>query len=63
MDRDGANVQNLTDDTGVDIMAKWSPDGTRIVFVSNRGGSFAVYVMQADGDDVERLEKEIEGGR
>ena len=27
----------------------WSPDGRRIVFVSDRDGGFEVYVMNADG--------------
>jgi TolB protein len=34
---------------------KWSPDGTRLSFVSSRGGNFDVYVMNADGTNVTRL--------
>lgn len=35
---------------------KWSPDGTRISFVSTRaGGNFDIYVMNADGTNVQRL--------
>lgn len=36
---------------------QWSPDGTRIVFASTRGGgnNFDIYVMQADGSGVTRL--------
>src|SRR5262249_11834381 len=27
----------------------WSPDGTRIIFASNRGGNFDIYSQPADG--------------
>jgi TolB protein len=33
----------------------WSPDGTEIVFASNRSGDVEIYVMEADGTDVRRL--------
>ena len=33
----------------------WSPDGKRLTFVSNRGGSPQIYVMNADGSGVKRL--------
>jgi TolB protein len=34
---------------------KWSPDGKRISFISSRGGSFDLWMMNADGTGVERL--------
>jgi TolB protein len=34
---------------------KWSPDGRRISFVSSRGGSFDLWMMNADGTNVTRL--------
>lgn len=52
-------VRSLTADPGYDSDARWSPDGTRIVFQSDRGAAtpFAtqVYLMNADGSGVRRL--------
>ena len=46
---DGSNPTNLTDDSGDDTSAAWSPDGTEIAFVSDRDGNAEIYVMSADG--------------
>src|SRR6185436_10823734 len=35
-----------------DVDPRWSPDGSQIAFASNRGGDFAIYIMDADGSDV-----------
>jgi TolB protein len=37
------------------MMPVFSPDGTRIAFVSNRDGNMEVYVMNRDGSNVRRL--------
>ncbi len=62
MDADGSNVQRLTHNAKVDARPAWSPDGQRIVFHSAREGTgtrgrrdFEIYVMDADGGNVERL--------
>jgi len=55
MDADSSNVQRLTFDQAVDRRARWSPDSTRIAFVSNRDGNSEVYVMNADGLDQTRI--------
>lgn len=33
----------------------WSPDGSRLAFVTTRGGRVDIYTMRADGTDVDRL--------
>ncbi len=43
---DGSDVINLTNTPGNDLYPEWSPDGTKIIYVSNN--SF-VTVMNADG--------------
>ncbi|HEU5362180.1 MAG TPA: hypothetical protein VFU56_02510 [Gaiellaceae bacterium] len=33
----------------------WSPDGRRIAFVSNRGGTYQIYATGTDGTHVAQL--------
>jgi Tol biopolymer transport system component len=55
--KDGSRVENLTQTAGTDTYPVWSPDGSRIAFVSERfePGNVDIYVMNADGSDVSRL--------
>ncbi len=46
---DGAIVKQLTDDPGYDFAPIFSPDGSKIVFCSNRSGEHHLYVMIVDG--------------
>jgi Tol biopolymer transport system component len=39
----------------------WSSDGTKIAFSTNKDGDIDIYVMDADGDDLETLEEYVEG--
>jgi Tol biopolymer transport system component len=55
MDLDGSNQTRLTTSSAYDDEPKWSPDGTRIVFISNRDGNFEIYSMNADGSNQTRL--------
>ena len=56
MDADGGNRENLTSHPVHDMDPDWSPDGTKIAFISNRnGGEYQIYVMDADGKNQTRL--------
>jgi Tol biopolymer transport system component len=41
--------QRLTNDYGTNALAKWSPDGTQIAYLSLEGSMFGVYLMDAVG--------------
>jgi TolB protein len=53
--RDGSKLKPLTRNRSIDIGPAWSPDATRIAFVSDRSGSPQIYVMDADGSNQKRL--------
>ena len=56
MDPDGGGLAQLTGNEGQEDDPAWSPDGSKIAFSSDReGGTFFVYVMNADGSDIVRL--------
>ncbi len=71
MNPDGSNPTQLTDESGRDPSlpsympvydgpAKWSPDGSKIAFRAIRNGdfrteSYAIYLMNADGSNVQRI--------
>ena len=47
-------AKRLTFDPSIDAMPVWSPDGTRIVFGSNRNLKFDLYVKEANGIQEEK---------
>ena len=52
---DGSGLTRLTDSPGWDGEPSWSPDGSQIVFASDRAGGPAIYVMNADGSNQRAL--------
>jgi Tol biopolymer transport system component len=55
-DLERGTASRFTFDPATDINAVWSPDGSRIVFSSNRDGSYDIFLKdEAGGGDVEKL--------
>ena len=54
-DADGGNERQLVAPADTDYNATWAPDGTSIVFTSERNGSADLYRVKADGTDLLRL--------
>jgi Tol biopolymer transport system component len=56
MNADGSGQIPVTSGSSNDVRADISPDGTQIVFASNRsGGHFEIFVMHSDGSDIRQL--------
>ena len=52
---DGTGETQISADTANEAQPAWSPDGTKIAFVTDRDGNNEIYVMNADGTNVRRL--------
>ena len=55
MNSNGSSPTRLTTAAGNDLTPKWSPDGTKIAFVSIRDGNYEIYTMNADGSNQTRI--------
>jgi TolB protein len=63
MNRDGSNVQRLTNNPAIDSTPTWSPNGAQIAFTSERTGSPQVYIMNVDGSGLRRVSYETYADR
>lgn len=52
---DGSERRRFTSGEKKDSSPRWSPDGRRIAFISDRDGKSQLYVMAADGGEAQRL--------
>ncbi|MBM4139401.1 MAG: Tol-Pal system beta propeller repeat protein TolB [Nitrospira sp.] len=52
---DGQQRVQLTVGQGVDDSPSWSPDGRHLVFSSTVGGKSQIYMINADGKDLEQI--------
>jgi len=51
----GSEVRRLTDHVGRDVYPRFSPDGTRLAFSSNRDGNYDVFVVSTSGGKPRQL--------
>jgi Tol biopolymer transport system component len=58
---DGTELRQLTDDVYRDRFPRWSPDGKRIAFMSDRSGPYQVWVINADGSGLQQITNESRG--
>ncbi|MCI0432856.1 MAG: amidohydrolase family protein [Gemmatimonadetes bacterium] len=56
----GGRATRLTSGMAWDCMPRWSPDGQRIAFVSDRDGSDNLWVVNTDGTGARRVTKEVD---
>jgi eukaryotic-like serine/threonine-protein kinase len=54
-DLETQSAKRLTFDPAIDSVPIWSPDGTRMVFSSNRGTTFDLYLKDTNGAQEEKL--------
>ena len=52
---DGSEYRRLTDDIARDRGPVWAPDGSRIVFYSDRSGSYHLWSIRPDGSQLQQL--------
>jgi Tol biopolymer transport system component len=52
---DGTRILQLTSDPAKDRTPRWSPDGKRIAFYSDRGGRYEAWTINPDGSGLQKL--------
>lgn len=52
---DGTGLKRLTNNSSIDGLPTWSPNGRSIAFVSDQGGAWGLWVMNADGSGRRKL--------
>jgi serine/threonine protein kinase/Tol biopolymer transport system component len=55
MRADGTGLRRLTNDTAKDRVPRWSPDGSHLLFFSNRGGKYEAWAVRPDGSGLRQV--------
>ncbi len=55
----GTALQQLTNDSGNDVMPTFSPDGKRVAFASDRSGNWDIYMMDVTGGQAIQLTNDL----
>ena len=58
---DGSDQRRLTDMESYELSPVWSPDGSRIAFLSSRNGAYNVFTMVPDGSDTRDIASSVDG--
>jgi serine/threonine protein kinase len=53
--RDGTTWRDLTNDKYFDRYPRWSPDGKRVAFTSDRTGTYEIWTIDADGTNLRQV--------
>jgi Tol biopolymer transport system component len=59
---DGTGLRQVTGDSMIDRVPRWSPDGEWIAFFSNRSGPLQLWKIRPDGSELQQLTKAGLGG-
>jgi Tol biopolymer transport system component len=51
---DGSGLRQITNDAARDRFPRWSPDGSRLAFQSDRGGTYEIWTLRPDGSGMDR---------
>jgi Tol biopolymer transport system component len=54
---DGSALRKLTDDVYRDRGPSWTPDGSRIIFYSDRSGRYEIWSVRPDGSELRQLSR------
>jgi Tol biopolymer transport system component len=60
MSTEGGVPVQLTDDAARDRWPSWDPDGSRIFFMSNRGGRYQIWTIRPDGSALTQVTSSLE---